>query len=66
MAKDKVDKYMYPSRFGSHQTMVIKTNEDGTVVCKDEYGEYTTMSKRLDNGAADPNRWDLPHRKVVL
>jgi len=56
MAKE--DNYPFPSRYGSHQSMVIKEN-DGTVVCKDEYGEYTTSKDRLDTGGADPNRYAL-------
>jgi len=54
-------KYQYPSRFGSHRSMVLKDNEDGTVVCQDEFGEYTTTRDRLDNGCADPVRYAL-HR----
>lgn len=41
--------------------MVLKDNEDGTVVCQDEFGEYTTTRDRLDNGCADPVRYAL-HR----
>jgi len=50
-------KYPYPSRFGSHKSMVVKENEDGTVVCLDEFGEYTTPKNRIDNGSSDPNRY---------
>ncbi len=50
-------KYPYPSLYGSHASMMVKDNEDGTVVCKDEFGEYTTLKNRLDNGSADPNRY---------
>lgn len=66
MAKEKTDKYAYPSRFGSHKSMVIKDNEDGTVICKDENGEYMTSVSRLDDNTADPKRWDLVHRKVTI
>ena len=55
MAK-KESKYEYPSHFGSHASMVVKDNKDGTVVCKDNHGEYTTFQNRLDNGMADPCR----------
>lgn len=48
--------YKYPSRFGSHKVMVIEDNFDGTVVCEDEYGKYTTKKIVLDNGLADPAR----------
>jgi len=37
--------------------MVVKENEDGTVVCLDEFGEYTTPKNRIDNGSSDPNRY---------
>ena len=62
---DKKTVYAFPSRFGSHSSMVIKTLED-TVICKDEFGEYETKASRLDDGTADPNRWDLNHRGVKV
>lgn len=46
-----------PSPHGSHRSMIVKENEDGTVVCKDERGEYITYKARLDNGMADPRRF---------
>ena len=49
--------YKFPSRFGTHANMVVKENEDGTVICLDEFGEYTTPKDRIDNGLADPNRY---------
>ena len=69
MAKKIVDKreketpYNYPSRFGSHASMVDKDRTDklgnpDLVVCKDEFGFYTTYKRRLDSGLADPNRYD--------
>jgi len=56
--------YKFPSRFGSHSSMV---NEEKTstlkdtslVVLEDEFGEYTTERNRLDSGLADPNRYAL-------
>lgn len=55
--------YAYPSPYGSHTSMVDqeKTTElkqEGRVVCKDEYGTYVTDTFWLDNGMADPNRYD--------
>lgn len=50
-------KYAYPSHYGSHKSMVVRENEDGTVVCQDEFGEYTTPKDRLDSGLSDPNRY---------
>lgn len=66
------DPYAYPSRFGSHRSMVVPPIEGagivsgGGVVCRDEWGEYVTEEKRLDNGLADSNRYDLPARGVEI
>jgi class 3 adenylate cyclase len=58
MAKtEKVVTYPYPSRFGSHTSMVVAENEDGTVKCKDEFGDYITFKNRLDDNCADSNRY---------
>ena len=46
-----------PSTFGSHASMVVRTLEDGRVVCKDEVGEYVTRQDKLDTGLADVNRY---------
>ncbi|MCX5637085.1 MAG: hypothetical protein NTX52_05250 [Planctomycetota bacterium] len=55
-------KYPYPSRFGSHKSMVVREEgEDlvqGQLVCKDEFGEYVTLRTRLDSGLADPARYN--------
>ena len=56
MATPNQQKYPYPSRFGSHKSMVVK--EDGEFVfCEDEFGQYKTLKNRLDNGCADPFRY---------
>ena len=60
------DAYTLPSRFGSHASMVISENEDGTVICKDEYGEYKTTKDRLDDKLADPNRYSATSRVVKV
>ena len=52
----KKEVYPYPSRYGSHRSMVISKDGD-KVVCKDEFGEYETTVGRLDNGLADPRRY---------
>lgn len=65
MAKRNVSKKQHdagitittPSRYGSHSCMVVKDNEDGTVICKDDSHEYVTFSHRIDNGLADPKRY---------
>lgn len=66
----KESTYPYPSRFGSHRSMVKQEDEctflgppsafDGPirVICIDEYGEYSTTLDRLDSGLADPNRYN--------
>jgi len=56
--------YEYPSRFGSHSSMVVREDGD-SIICKDEFGEYKTERLRLDVGA-DPNRWDLGKRGVKV
>lgn len=55
----KVQKVTTPSQFGSHSCMVIdKPAYDNYVWCKDDLGEYLTLKSRIDNGLADPNRWN--------
>jgi hypothetical protein len=49
--------YPYPSRFGSHKSMVKEDCGLLNVVCVDEFGDYLTGRDRLDNGRADPNRY---------
>ena len=58
--------YPYESRFGSHKKMVIEELGDGNVVCEDEFGKYQTKASSIDSGSADPNRFDLPRRKVKI
>lgn len=69
--KQKKDKFevTFPSRYGSHATMVVDLEGDEAgkaflgdrvlaedeVLCKDEQ-YYVTFKNRLDTGAADPNR----------
>lgn len=62
----KVEKYPYPTRFGSHKSMVIEEHEDGWVTCEDEFGTYKTTVDRLDNGLGDPRRWSHPERLKKL
>jgi len=63
--KLKGKSYPYPSRYGSHRSMMIPGSEDadGTVTCKDEFGDYETHIDRLDSGLADSNRWDRPESR---
>jgi len=57
----KKEEYLYPSRFGSHASMIdeektSELNDESKVVLLDEYGHYVTFKTRLDNGLADPKR----------
>lgn len=58
----KKEQYKYPSRFGSHTTMVVEDEtfklNHGEVICEDEFGRYKTKRNRLDSGLADPARYD--------
>lgn len=45
------------SRFGSHKSMVVKYLDNNECICKDDLGEYITLTSRLDNGLADPKRF---------
>ena len=54
--KEKV-KYDFPSRFGTHKSMLVgEPDADGNVTAKDEYGEYRTNMKLVDTGLVDWNR----------
>lgn len=60
--KEKTIAYPYPSRFGSHASMVMKDESEklenkSEVVLQDEFGLYTTYRNRLDCGEADPKRY---------
>jgi hypothetical protein len=60
----------FPSRFGSHKSMIDSTivpKDENLVVCKDEFGHYVTEKKRLDDRCADPNRFaNTKYRNRVL
>ena len=58
----KSEKYPYPSRYGSHNSMVF-FRLGKTVFCRDEFGPYITSVDKLDNGLADPNRHNENRRK---
>lgn len=58
--------YQFLSRFGSHSNMIVKSLDENKVICKDEFGEYQTDVSRLDDGTADPARWDLNSRRISL
>lgn len=63
----------YPSDFGSHAKMVneeltveLPEEEVGVfVVCTDDYGNYKTKKKCLDNGLSDPRR-NVADRFAIL
>ena len=46
------------SWFGSHTEMVVEDLGSGRVICEDDSGTYTTYKNRLDNGLADPARYN--------
>ena len=57
------EKYPYPSRYGSHASMLDKEktgelNKDKKAVLEDEHGYYVTDEGRIDSGLADPHRHD--------
>jgi len=61
----KAEKYPYPTRFGSHKSMVVESTPEelkdlaeDEVICQDEFGRYKTQAKRLDNGQSDGFRFD--------
>ena len=59
MSKRKEEKssYPYPSRYGSHKSMVVGEGVD-YVLLRDEFGEYKTTREMLDSGMTDPKRTD--------
>lgn len=70
---EKRSKYPYPSRFGSHASMLntvyhsdINQTFNGLVTLTDEHGDYTTEVSRLDNGMADPNRYATSRLKKLF
>jgi hypothetical protein len=74
----KEAKVVYPSDFGSHNSManeeltgkIAGAKQDTTdpwVILADERGPYATQKSRLDSGMADPNRYaDQPIREKVV
>ena len=50
--------YPYPSRYGSHTSMLVEGVEAMAerVICEDERGKYATEIGKLDNGFHDPWR----------
>ena len=64
----KKEKYLYPSRFGSHFSMIdeektSELNDENRVVLLDEHGYYITSRDRLDTGGVDPRRYATSHLK---
>jgi hypothetical protein len=56
----------FPSRYGSHQSMVdasYQLTDASLVVCVDEEGPYVTERWKLDSGLADLNRSALPENR---
>lgn len=58
---------LYPSRYGSHESMVEEACCPHLVICRDDRGRYITKKFRLDSGIADPARFaDTPYRDKQL
>jgi len=72
--------YPFPSRYGSHSSMVVAeflavtpTGVEDCLLLQDEWGQYLTTPDRIDNGLADPNRCEgrgsgfeeIEYRKVA-
>lgn len=45
---------------------IVLNNDMGAVVCKDDSGFYMTFKKMIDNGLADPNRYDNPYMRLEI
>ena len=57
----------YPSKYGSHESMVEEAYSDDLVICRDNRGRYITKKFRLDSGIADPARFaNTPYRDKRL
>lgn len=66
----KGELYPFPSRFGSHASMLVNEHDwslqPGEVLLEDEYGQYVTTAACLDNGLTDPNRTNGSLRPRIL
>ena len=66
----KKEEYNYPSRFGSHTSMIVEEHDwslqPGEVLLEDEYGQYVTTKDRLDTALNDPNRTNGYLRERIL
>jgi hypothetical protein len=57
--KQAVSNYPYPTRFGTHRSMVLgEVDNNGMVPCGDEFGQYLTHYSNIDSGRLDPARTD--------
>ena len=65
MAKKTTSTYAYPSRFGSHSSMIIKEEGD-KITCEDEFGTYQTDRSYIDKNMADPNRTSQKRLKKLF
>ena len=66
----KQEAYNYPSRFGSHASMIVEEHDwslqPGEVLLEDEYGQYVTTKDQLDTALNDPNRTNGYLRERIL
>ena len=58
----KIEEPKYPSRYGSHASMVV-IDLDSHVVLKDKEGYYLTTKENMDTGLVDQCRASLPERR---
>lgn len=65
----KHEDYKHKTRYGSHADMIdeektSELNDEKLVVLFDEHGYYITERTRLDNGLADPKRYNSKRLKI--
>lgn len=54
-----------PSRFGSHESMIVSDLENDLVLLQDNDGYYVTTRKRLDTGLVDTFRSSGLKQRIV-
>ena len=58
----KIAEPKYPSRYGSHESMV-EIDLDSHVILKDKEGYYLTTKEKMDTGLVDQCRASLPEKR---
>lgn len=62
----KTEAYPYPSRHGSHSSMIKDALDNNKFLLKDEDGYYITESRHIDSGMMCPFRTMLPLNRELL